>query len=359
MGAKVFISYRREDAKYPANQIYAAFRAVLPSENVFMDVHSIPPGVDFIEVLKGWVGQCDVLLALIGPGWVDASDPRTGRRRLVNENDFVRVEIREALARGIPVVPVLLDGTPMPDPEHLPDDLKQLAYRQAQFIDFRTFDAGVEHLIKKLALSEYQSRSWSYEKIAMIGAAVGGVSGLVIPPILGLPWDSTNQYLTDWGWIELSQTTWLAYAAFVTWLLTRLTAGRGFLRPALFFALIYLVNFLFDSIIAFLGNVAGGAVPSAAESLIVGASFVIELPLEWVLAAGMFLPQRSVKDVKVLGVASGAGAALGAWNAITLQVPSVVLSLGLYDAGKFATIAFVLAYGIRRRQSYAPRPRVP
>jgi hypothetical protein len=60
-----------------------------------MDMDSIPLGVDFVEYLEGWVDQCDILLALIGPKWADATDPKTGRRRLENPNDFVRVEVRK------------------------------------------------------------------------------------------------------------------------------------------------------------------------------------------------------------------------------------------------------------------------
>jgi len=132
--------------------IYNAFRAVLPRDSVFMDVDSIPLGTDFVEILEGWVEKCEVLVALIGPGWADAIDPKTSRKRLQSDYDFVRIEIREALKRGIPVIPVLLDGTPMPEVEHLPDDLKRLVRRQAEFVEFRTFDADVERLIKKLGI---------------------------------------------------------------------------------------------------------------------------------------------------------------------------------------------------------------
>jgi hypothetical protein len=45
------------------------------------------------------------------------------------------------LARNIPVVPVLIDGAPMPDIDLLPDDLKGLVDRQAEFVEYRTFDA--------------------------------------------------------------------------------------------------------------------------------------------------------------------------------------------------------------------------
>ncbi len=153
MAAKVFISYRRHDVRYQAREIYEAFCKAIPSDDVFMDINSIPPGADFRKILKDWVNQSELLLALIGPGWIDARDPETKRRRLDNPSDFVRIEIGEALARDIPVVPVLIDGTPIPDVGLLPKDLKGLVDRQAEFVEYRTFDTDVQRLIKKLGLS--------------------------------------------------------------------------------------------------------------------------------------------------------------------------------------------------------------
>jgi TIR domain len=154
MATKVFISYRRDDSKYQARMIHVAFCQVLPRDHVFMDVDTILPGANFPKILKDWVNQCEVLLALIGPGWIDASDPKTKGRRLDNPSDFVRIEIGEALARDIPVVPVLIDGAPLPDIGLLPDDLKELVDRQAEFVEYRTFDADVERLIRKLRLDQ-------------------------------------------------------------------------------------------------------------------------------------------------------------------------------------------------------------
>ena len=154
MTAKVFISYRRDDSRYQARMIHAAFCHELPHDDVFMDVDSIPPGANFRRILKDWVDQCEILLALIGPGWIDVRDPATGRRRLENPSDFVRIEIGEALKRDIPVVPVLLDGAPMPEAALLPDDLKELADRQAEFVAYRTFDADVHRLIRKLNIGK-------------------------------------------------------------------------------------------------------------------------------------------------------------------------------------------------------------
>src|SRR5262245_47295605 len=107
MTAKVFISYRRDDSRYQARMIHAAFCKAIPRDHIFIDVDSIQPGANFRKILKDRVNQCEVLLALIGPGWIDASDPQTKQRRVDNPSDFVRIEISEALARDIPVVPVL------------------------------------------------------------------------------------------------------------------------------------------------------------------------------------------------------------------------------------------------------------
>ena len=150
--SKVFISYRREDSKYQAHRIYQAFAQKLSRDHVFMDIDSIKPGTDFVDILEGWVNQCEILLALIGPDWLDARDPKSERRRLDNENDFVRIEIRRALTRGIPVVPVLLDRAAMPDASELPKDLRKLVRRQAEFVEFRTFDTDVARLIGRLGL---------------------------------------------------------------------------------------------------------------------------------------------------------------------------------------------------------------
>ena len=150
--ARIFISYRRQDSKYQARSIHAAFAREAGAENVFMDVDSIPPGANFRKILKDWVDQCEVLLALIGPEWIDVRDSATGQRRLENASDFVRIEIGEALRRDIPVVPVLLDGAALPRADQLPEDLRELCDRQAVLVEYRTFDADVERLIRKLRL---------------------------------------------------------------------------------------------------------------------------------------------------------------------------------------------------------------
>jgi hypothetical protein len=166
MSGKIFISYRRDDSRYQARMIYEAFLRGMPRENVFMDIDTIPLGVNFVKVLEGWVEQCEVLIVLMGAGWANSTDPKTGKRRLDNPKDFVRVEIRGALTRDIPVVPVILDGAEIPDEAQLPDDIKGLLSRNAEFVEYRTFDADVQRLLKKLGVGGSAKRAAAPTTIA-------------------------------------------------------------------------------------------------------------------------------------------------------------------------------------------------
>lgn len=72
------------------------------------------------------MSECDVLLVLIGPKWLRVKD-KTGGRRLDDPKDWVHVEVVAALERDIPVIPILIDGTDMPNEERLPLPLRGLA----------------------------------------------------------------------------------------------------------------------------------------------------------------------------------------------------------------------------------------
>src|SRR5262249_15676854 len=104
---------------------------------------------DFRKAIDANIASCGVLLAVIGPSWLEARD-ETGVRRLDNPMDFVRLETAPALKRDIPVVPVLVRGAKMPESEHLPDDLKELAYRNGLELTHARWDSDVVVLIKAL-----------------------------------------------------------------------------------------------------------------------------------------------------------------------------------------------------------------
>ena len=145
----IFISYRRDDSEGQAGRLYDDLARTFGDSSVFMDVAAIEPGLDFRKVIDHNVASCGVLLAVIGPGWLDAKD-ETGQRRLDNPMDFVRLETASALKRDIPVVPVLVRGARMPRADQLPPDLAELAYRNGLELTHARWDSDVEILVKAL-----------------------------------------------------------------------------------------------------------------------------------------------------------------------------------------------------------------
>ncbi len=127
---KIFISYRRNDTASNAGRIYDHLINHFGQGQVFMDVDTIRPGLDFVEVVQDAIAASDGLIAVIGQEWLTASDG-TGGRRLDQPDDLVRLEIATALERGIPVVPVLVQGAEMPRGTDLPEGLKELTSRNA------------------------------------------------------------------------------------------------------------------------------------------------------------------------------------------------------------------------------------
>jgi hypothetical protein len=146
MRGQIFISYRREESKWSARSLYDRLVTHFERKQIFMDVDTLKPGVDFFEAIEKSVGSCDVLIAVIGAHWVNAADEQ-GRRRLDNPEDFVRMEIATALSREVRVIPVLVDGASMPKTADLPDDLKPLVRRNALPVSDTRFDDDCRRLV--------------------------------------------------------------------------------------------------------------------------------------------------------------------------------------------------------------------
>ena len=127
---KIFISYRRSDSQQVTRKIYDQLAQQFGHEMVFRDLASIPAGETFTEYLERELSQCQVLIAVIGPKWLESTD-KDYRRRLDNPNDWVRLEVEWALKRKISVIPLLINNTRMPQADTLPRSLKALTSRHA------------------------------------------------------------------------------------------------------------------------------------------------------------------------------------------------------------------------------------
>lgn len=148
----IFVSYRADDARYGAAGCYELLSARFGSSRVFRDCVSLDPGQRYPEAIRQALEEMQVLVALIGPGWL-ARDPEAaaGTRLVDREHDWVRSEIRRAVARGVPVIPVLLDGTALPAWAELPADIADLSLLQAAYVHHRTFGRDIAQLTDRIA----------------------------------------------------------------------------------------------------------------------------------------------------------------------------------------------------------------
>ena len=144
----IFISYRREDTSGHAGRLCDNLVERFGKDRIFMDIDTIEPGEDFIQVIENAVGSCDILIAVIGRHWL-GSDAQN-QHGVNKPNDFVRVEVAAALNRDIRVIPVLVQKASMPSPQDLPDDLVKLTRRNAVELTDLHWQRDVEELISVL-----------------------------------------------------------------------------------------------------------------------------------------------------------------------------------------------------------------
>jgi hypothetical protein len=169
MADRIFINYRRGDDPGFAGRLFDQLDQHFAPGETFLDVDSIPAGHDFVRVLDEQVNRCDVFLALIGKNWLDARDA-TGRPKLEDPDDFVRIELSSALKLNKRIFPILINNTEMPSAANLPEILKPFASRQALRLTHDRFRVDVQALIKivdeALKEAETEARQRREEEIA-------------------------------------------------------------------------------------------------------------------------------------------------------------------------------------------------
>jgi TIR domain len=119
--ANIIISYRRSDSATIAGRIRDRLAEYYGGDAIFMDIDSIPFGIDFRQQIQEAVTRNDILLALIGPRWIGA---RKAGTRISDDKDPIRIEIETALNRRMPLIPVLVGGATMPKSSALPESIQ-------------------------------------------------------------------------------------------------------------------------------------------------------------------------------------------------------------------------------------------
>ncbi len=146
---RVFVSYRRGDAREAALQLFDALSARI--FDVFLDTHGIPPAEDFQTMLWHRLCDSDVLVMLDTPGYF--------------ESRWTSAEFGRALAKGISVLRVgWPDCTPSARTatasraELLPEELDAATGRLA--------DSAVERIC--LQLEEVRSQSHAVRSVNLV-----------------------------------------------------------------------------------------------------------------------------------------------------------------------------------------------
>ena len=148
--ARVFVNFRNGDDPFAAALIFRALAARFGPDALFRSSESIPPGTHWAKVIWDNHAQSSVLVAVIGPRWLAIEDGH-GRRRLWQDDDWVRAEIATALRQGKLVIPVLVAGTGRFAPTDLPADLAELAELESVTLDHRRIDLAIEAIAGQVA----------------------------------------------------------------------------------------------------------------------------------------------------------------------------------------------------------------
>lgn len=176
MPSKIFISYRREDSGANALGVSQYLEREFGRKNVFIDV-DMRAGAKFPVVLEERLSECKVMLVLIGPDWLNAQDEE-GNRRLDSPDDWVRLEIAHALRRNITVIPVRVNGAPLPIGASLPDEIQGLLDHQAVSVSLAGFRHEMASIVRDIR-SMTSRQPWR-----RFGITAAGISSLVVLAVL-------------------------------------------------------------------------------------------------------------------------------------------------------------------------------
>src|SRR3954451_16610323 len=167
--ASVFIGYRRDDSRFPADALRRDLQDL--GHTVFFDMTHMRAADEYRSVINRALDKCDVAVIVIGPRWLTITD-RHGRRRLDDPADVHRVEVARALQRtDVAVLPVLVEGARMPDPEDLPEDIRGLADIQAVEMLPNHWGYGVQEVHETVEVTVRRRWSAWAEAVAVPGLA--------------------------------------------------------------------------------------------------------------------------------------------------------------------------------------------
>ena len=134
----VFISYRRGQSMDAARLISDALKE--HKLRTFLDIEELGPG-RFDQALLTTVANTPNLVVILAPHALDRS---------AEEHDWLKQEVSQAIQTNSNIVPVMMPGFQFPEPEALPEDLRDLSNYQGVGYSSEFFDAMIERLHRYL-----------------------------------------------------------------------------------------------------------------------------------------------------------------------------------------------------------------
>lgn len=146
MKYKIFICYRR-DNKELARSIHERLGSEFGSDAIFIDFDAVGGGHNWEKRVDEVLEDKPIVVKLITTVWNSRHD---GKPRLLNKNDHVRFELKEALDRKLAIIPVLYDRALWPKENQLPPELHPILKFQKVPISQDRWDHDLKELIKAL-----------------------------------------------------------------------------------------------------------------------------------------------------------------------------------------------------------------
>lgn len=174
--SSIFLSYRKTDSATISGILYERLADYFGPELVFKDIDTIPLGENFKDYISNVIQTCQIVLSVVGPDWLNATDGN-GNRRLDNSEDFVRLELEIALQRKIRIIPVFIRNVkPLAELE-LPPSISQFVYQQGIFLRHGDdFNRDVQRLIE--SVSDYLApKSQTVQIPSQIHKNISNLSG--------------------------------------------------------------------------------------------------------------------------------------------------------------------------------------
>jgi Tol biopolymer transport system component len=169
---RVYLSHRRCDSAAESVAVIAAVRHRYGPRAVVVGPPAVRFGASLREEVRRAVARCDAVCVVIGPSWTTTQDG-SGRRRLMNVRDPVRVEVETALHSGCAIVPVLVSGATAPDADDLPETMRGLvAYGPVTVTALTAGPARHADLLARLAVLDQDTRPRWGHRVVLAGVAV-------------------------------------------------------------------------------------------------------------------------------------------------------------------------------------------